>query len=101
MSDFRYLPIASWGTDRVLVSGTAFVNLNDQAADEVVLVNSADGAALDMRQAQRDDTQYVELDAPSGLTVGVTNNANEIMVRRHDQGATQVAVRYIWRKYRR
>ena len=105
MNPSRYHPISQWGIDVVETdaSGSAFINLNDQDADQVtILVPSSGSIGLDLQSAHDlDSSKYVSLDAPSGITIALAGNAKEVLVRRTDQSATPANVRYIWRKYQR
>ena len=100
----RYHPVSKWGTDVVATAGAGvFVNLNDQQADEVTILVLAAGVGLDIQSAGQvgSNTKYVSVDAPSGITIALTGNALEVLVRRTDGSATPVNVRYIWRKFGR
>lgn len=104
MQGLRYSAVQSWGTDLVATAGAGvFVNLNEQVADEVTIIIPSTGVGIDVLCAGQvaEPTKFVSVDAPSGLTVTLTGNAKEVMVRRTDLSATPVNVRYIWRKYRR
>ena len=105
MTDIRYTAVQSWGTDFVttLAAGTAFINLNDQVADEVTLIIPASGAKLDVLCAGQlpDTTKFVSVDAPSGFVIPLSGNAQEVMVRRNDLSGAATTVRYTWRKFRR
>ena len=105
MTDIRYTAVQSWGTDFVttLVAGTAFINLNEQVADEVTLVIPASGSKLDVLCAGQVATpsKYVSIDAPSGFVIPLSGNAQEVMVRRNDLSGAATVVRYTWRKFRR
>ena len=105
MLGIRYSAPQSWGTDFVstLAAGTAFVNLNDQVADTVILYIPA-SAGVDILCAGQvqEPTKFV---SSSGFTVPLefhlTGNTNEILVRRTDLSATPLVVRYAWVKFRR
>lgn len=108
MLSIRYNGYQDWSTDVVytLAAGTAFVNLNYQPCDEVEIVVPLSGVKLDVLGAKEmapsgDRTKFVSIDAPSGLTIPLCGNANEVMIRRNDQSATPTPVRYFWRKFRR
>lgn len=104
MTPIRYNGYSSWSTETVatLNPGTTWVSLGDFPCDEVVIYNPATGVSLDVKAScQPDATKYVTVEAPSGATIPVGGNAQEIQVRRTDLSNTPITVRYIWRKFRR
>lgn len=104
MNPIRYNAYQKWQTQTVETdaSGTAFVVLGDYPCDEVVIYNPSTGVKLDIiASSQADATKFVTIDAPSGATIPVGGNANEIKVRRTDLSATPTTVRFIWRRYQR
>ncbi len=105
MQGIRYNGAQSWGTNFVATSatGSTFVNLNEEIADEVTLVLPSSGVGLDVLCAGQvqEPTKFVSIDAPSGFVIPLTGNAKEVMVRRTDLSNTPINVRYTWRKFRR
>lgn len=105
MTPIRYNAYSSWGTDftATLAAGATFIQLNDIPADVITLViPTTGGVSLDVINSnETDKTKYMVIDAPSGFVIPVGGNAAEIMIRRHDQSATPVTVRYMWGKFRR
>jgi hypothetical protein len=102
---FKYNSTQNWGTDFVttLAAGTAFLNLNDQPADEVTLIIPSSGASIDVLCAGQaaEPTKFVTIDAPSGFVIPLSANTAEVMVRRTDLSGAATTVRYTWRKFRR
>ena len=103
MQGFKYNSTQNWATSSVATSGSgaSFVGLNDEPCDEVTIVILANGVGLDIQGPSGSSTDYVSIDAPSGLVIPVSGNAKEVQVRRTDQSATPATVRYLWRKYSR
>lgn len=105
MQGLRYNAPQSWGTDFIATSasGAVFVNLNNEIADELTIMLPSGGVSIDVLCAGQYATQtkFVTVDAPSGLTLPLTGNTNEVLVRRTDNSNTPINVRYIWRKFRR
>lgn len=104
MTPIRYNGYSSWSTETATTSGTgaSFVTLGDFPCDEIVIYNPSSGTPLDIKSSlQSDATKFVTIEAPSGATIPVAGNAQEISVRRTDNSGTPVTVRYIWRKFRR
>lgn len=105
MQGSRYVGAQTWGTDFVATSttGSTFVNLNNEIADEVSIILPAGSVGIDVLCAGQyaTPTKFVSIDAPSGFIIPLTGNANEVLVRRTDQSNTPINVRYTWRKVRR
>lgn len=100
----RYNGYQNWSAEitATAASGSGFTALPNIPCDEVVIYNPASGVALDVKNSNETDaTKYVTVDAPAGAVIPVSGTAAEIEVRRHDQSATPVTVRFIWRKFRR
>lgn len=92
----------SGGGDSVLTlaAGTSFVRLGDHDCNEVTIVNET-GVAIDILRlgaVASWETAFVKCSSPSGLTLRVCQNANEIAVRRSDQTGTVTRVRYLFDK---
>lgn len=103
MTPIRYNGYSSWSTETAATPnpGSEWTTLGDFPCDEIVIYNPSTGVALDIKQSAAADAKYVTVEAPSGATIPVGGNAQEIMVRRNDQSNTPITVRYIWRKFRR
>jgi hypothetical protein len=80
------------GSVQTSASGTAFVNLGDQAAHEVQIIN-ASGTSIDVKT----DGSAVAVPIASGtnLTLGLGGNISEISVKRTDSSVTQVFVHFV------
>lgn len=104
MSGLKYGTTQVWNTAQVILAGTSqFTILPPQAADEVTIIIPQSGVSVDIISAGNpfDLTQFVTIDAPSGLVIPVSANTAEISVRRNDLSATPYTLRYMWRQFSR
>jgi len=100
----QYNPIQEWRTKAFAITAGSglFTTLPNEKADEITFVNNT-GVALDIIDTciglQSDQSQFVTIPSPGGLTIQVASNAAEIAVRRNDQAATSTPIAYIKRRY--
>ena len=103
----KFNPLIEWRTRTLVITAGSglFTTLPNENCDEITFVNPTAGVSLDIIDTSvslvKDTSQFITIDAPSGLTIQVAANASELAVRRNDQAATATNVRYIKRSYLR
>ncbi len=80
-------------------TGANFVELPNNVADEVTIIVLAAGVGLDIMIGHgAGSNDFIQVDAPSGLTLPLCGNTAEVRVRRTDQSNTPATVRFFWRR---
>lgn len=89
-------PVFAWGTGRVstAATGTDWVALSDTPCNDVT-VSNVTGTSIAVRKVGETGDGYVIPDARS-QSLPVQENANEVEIKREDNGTAQVPVSYLW-----
>lgn len=88
--------ISKTGSVLTSAAGTAFVNLGDEVAHEVIIINRS-GVEVEVKTAN--SSVAVPLANGAGLSLGLARNLSEVSVRRVDQNVAQATVHFITSRF--